>query len=108
MNLPIEQFIPSGGVLVTGLAGFVTFWFKMQNKVDNLEAKDNKQEERIEDIIKWSHDHEKDAAKAREEFTKELSKLEGANLVVSEQFKQIMSMLTEIKERISNLESRKN
>ena len=106
MNLPIEQFIPSGAGLLATIVTLIGMWFKFQNKVENLERKDNEQENKISDVIKWSHDHEKDAATAREQLSKDIFKLEGANMVVNEQFKQIMAMLQDIKERIEKLESR--
>ena len=108
MNLPIEQFIPSGAGLLATLAGLAGVWFKVQNKVDNLERKDLEQGRQIEALWKWKDDNEKDASKAREEFSKELFKLEGAHMVTTEQFKQIMQILNEIKDRLSILERNNN
>ena len=106
MNIPLEQIGLSGGTIISALAGIVAMWFKFQNKVDNLVDKDAEQGKKIEDIIKWSHEHEKEASGYRDAFNKELSKLEGASLVINEQFKQIMAMLEDIKERMGKLEEK--
>lgn len=106
MNLPIEQFIPSGAGLIGTIVGLAGMWFKFQNKVDNLERRDEEQGRQIQNIIDWSHNYEEKAAARRDDINKELAKLEGANLVVNEQFKQIVNMLQEIKERITVLEEK--
>jgi len=106
MSIPIEDFIPSGAGLLATVIGLVGMWFKFQNKVENLEREDSEQGRQLEAIWKWKDTHEKEAAQAREVFNKDISKLEGANLVTTEQFKQILHMLEEIKEKIKKLETK--
>lgn len=107
MNIPLEQIGISGGTILSGVVAITTLWFKIQNKVENLERKDIEQEHKIDGINKWTHDHEKEAATSRENFSKELFELKGAQMVVGEQFKQIMSVLQDIKERMEKLEDNK-
>ena len=106
MNLPIEQFIPSGAGLLGTIVGLIGIWFKFQNKVENLERKDDEQGKQILDVVKWSHDHEKEASTIREQLNKDIVKLEGSNLVVNEQFKRILEILEDIKERLTKLENK--
>lgn len=106
MNLPIESFIPSGAGLLGTLIGLAGIWFKVQNKVENLEKEDSEQGRQINALWMWKDGHEKEAAQNRESINRELFKLEGANMVVNEQFKQILAMLEDIKERISELEKK--
>lgn len=115
MNIPIEQFIPSGAGLIATLAGLAGMWFKFQHKVETLERdrdeyrKDSRDERtelrrQIDAFWEWKDDHDKQSSLIRERFNKDIAHLEGANLVVNEQFKQIVGMLEEIKERMSELE----
>lgn len=106
MNIPVEQFGLTGATALGGLITAVTLWNKFQNKVENLEKTDKDQQTKIDGMDKWTHEFEKEAAHAREEFNRAISRLEGAQLVVNEQFKQIMSALQDIKERIEKLESK--
>lgn len=78
----------------------------MQNKIDRLEDEKSEAKRQIEAIWDWKDEHEKNANDMREKYNRELSRLEGANLVVNEQFKQIMNILEDIKERISELEKK--
>lgn len=104
-------------VIVANTVTIVGLWFKMQNRIERLEEKkveDQRSIDRdcaemkrqIEAIWDWKDEHEKNANDIREKYNRELSRLEGANLVVNEQFKQIMNILEDIKERISELEKK--
>lgn len=81
-------------------------WFTYKNKVDNLHDRDTEQGRQIEAIWKWKEQHDKDSHQWRSEFQKEISKLEGGILVSTEQFKQILGMLEDIKERLITLEKK--
>ena len=96
MNLPIEQFIPSGSVLVTGIVGLTVAWFKFQNKVDNLEEdrkedRDRHEEDmarikevnvlqwsKIDEINKWEILHEKESTERRTTIEVKIAKIEGS------------------------------
>lgn len=64
-------------------------------------------EKSLDNVWKWKTSHEKDANDMREKYQIQLSELKGSQLVVGEQFKQIMAILTEIKMRLETLENRK-
>lgn len=103
MNLPIDKLLTSGVGIVVTVSGFIGMWFRVQNKVDNLERKDTEQDDKIKDIVRWSHSHEKEAADQREQINRNIYKIEGALLVTDQQFKQIMDTLKDMKEQINDL-----
>lgn len=105
MNIPLEDFLSSstGVIAVIGLIGTL---YKSKNDTDNLKKKDEEQDKRINDIIKWSHDHEEKAADQRERMSKDISKVEGSNLVVNTKLDQIMLGIEDIRERVSDLEKK--
>lgn len=91
-----------GGVAIIGT------WFKFQNKVENLEHEDQEQIRQITALWSWKDKHEDDHIKHREEVNREMFLLKGANISITEQLKQIILMLTEIKERLAYLEKNYN
>jgi DNA repair exonuclease SbcCD nuclease subunit len=106
MNLPIESFIPSGAGLVATIAGLVGMWFKFQSKVERLEEDKTEIKRQIEAVWKWKSDHENTATELREKFNKELAEVRASMLVTNEQFKQILAILSDIKDRIDKLEEK--
>ena len=48
IDIPIEQLGLSGGTIIASIIGLISFWFKFQNKVDNLSDKDSDQEKKIQ------------------------------------------------------------
>ena len=102
MNITVEQII-TWVAMFLGLAGV---WFRYQYKVERLNEKDEEQDRQIEAMWKWKDSHEKEAAQNREHFNKEISELRGIALVSGEQFKQIMSLLQDLKERMIKLENK--
>lgn len=102
----IEQVVSSSPGLIASIAGFIGMWFKFQNKVERLEEDKIEIRRQNDALWKWKDSHEREVSESRERVQKELSRLEGMNLVVSEQFKQIMSYLQDIKERVVQLEHR--
>lgn len=104
MNLPIEQFIPSGTTAVGGIISIVAIWFKFQNKVENLEKEDSEQARQIEALWKWKDEHTKESGNIREHLNRDIAEIRATALVVTEQFKQILEVLSEIKERLTFLE----
>lgn len=106
MSISIETILSAGVGLITTAVGMIGMWFKFQNKVDNLEKEDSEQARQLEAIWSWKDSHEKEAALNRENMNREIFKLEGANLVVNEQYKTLVNMLQDIKERIEKLERR--
>lgn len=114
MNLPIEQFIPSGAGLLATVVGGIGMWFKFQGKVERLEddktdlhnkleAAFKRIDENRNDCRRIYDEHQKEAIFNREKTNQEIAKLEAVSLVTSEQLKNILSVLTEIKEEISEL-----
>jgi hypothetical protein len=108
MNVPVETLI---GWVGTGVA-IVGHYFVFNYRLDQLEKKtdlhDNSDQEQFKGVWKWKNEHEREAQKNRDELRMGISRLEGANMVVNEQFKQIMNILTEIKNRLTQLENGKN
>lgn len=102
------------GVYAIAIAGV---WFRSQFKIERMEerfaehvAEDDKRHaelERQKDALwAWIDGHEKDSSKTRELFQKEISEIRGEQKVNIEQFKQVLGLLTEIKERLTRLENR--
>ncbi len=101
-DITVSQLI-TWGVMLFGAVGA---WFTYKNKVDNLQDKDIEQGRQIDAMWKWKESHDKESNQIRSEFQRELSRLEGSLLVNVEQFKQILGMLEDIKERLITLEKR--
>lgn len=113
----LEQLISSGAGLLFTIAGLIGVWYKFQNKVENLEearksdiekTKDERIEFRrqIEAVWKWKDEHQKEYSSLREDLQAEIAEIRGSTLVINEQFKQILEMLKEIKERLTKLETK--
>lgn len=94
------------GSMVVGLA-FVADYRINRNEREFKERLDGKDRD-IEKVWNWKNSHEKDASHMREKFQMQLSELRGAQMVTLEQFRQIISELREIKERLTELENHKN
>ena len=118
MNLPIESFIPSGSGLLVQIILLVGAWFKFQNKVERLEEDKGKDEKKLdaafkridenrEECRRIYDEHQKDAAANREKINQEIAKLDAANMVTTEQLKNILSVLTEIKHEIAEFRKEK-
>lgn len=105
--MQLEDLLPSGAGLIGTIISLVAMWSKFQHKVERLEETDKEQDRQIKAMWDWKDALEKDIYAVREKYNDRMAKIEGANLVVTEQFKQILSILSEIKERISILESHK-
>lgn len=110
MNIPIEQFIPSGAGLVAAISGLIGIWFKFQNRIDNLEkenfAEKTEYDRQINALWEWRDEHEKMAIEIREKFNREISEIRGSLLVTHEQYRQMIDILNDIKDRISVLEKK--
>lgn len=106
MSFQFEQILTAAAIIIANTVTVAGLWFKMQNRIDRLEDEKVEAKRQIEAIWDWKDEHEKNANDIREKYNRELSRLEGANLVVNEQFKQIMNILEDIKERISELEKK--
>lgn len=103
MNFTIEQIV----TWATMLVGLASVWFKNQHKTERLEEKCLEHERQIEALWKWKDIHEKDSATVREDLNGDIAEIRGGQLVGSEQFRQILSMLADIKERLTRLENGK-
>lgn len=95
--IPIEVLAGWG---VTG-AAIVGHVFVANYRIGRTEAE-------VVDFWKWKNTHEREAGNMREKYQNQLSELKGSILVTGEQFKQIMNILEDIKERITALENHKN
>jgi len=104
--MDLTQILPNGFNLLALIVSIIVIWQKMQNKVETLEAKDAEQGRQLFLLWAWKDTHEKEASENRLQLQKEMAKLEGAILVTNEQFKHIISMFEEIKERLSVLEKK--
>lgn len=98
--MTVEEMLALGGSILS-MAGVVGHFFVTKYKVE--QNRDN-----IIDIWRWKNSHEKESTNLREKYQTQLSELKGGQLVVNEQFRQIMMMLEEIKQRITELENHKN
>lgn len=104
MTIETENIIWALGSLITILGG----WFGFRYGLDRANEKITENIRQLEALWKWVNTHEKEANEMRERFNKDISRLEGANLVQTEQFKQILNLLEDIKERLNYLENREN
>lgn len=106
--IPIEVLVGWG---VTG-AMIVGHVFVANYRIEKLEKEQEKHtlldKEGFNEVWKWKNSHEKEAGNMREKYQNQLSELKGSILVTGEQFKQIMNILEDIKERITALENHKN
>jgi len=113
MEIQPAHFFTWGGTII----GLVGVWYRNQFKLERLEEKivdmrvlvdggsvENRRQ--IEAIWKWKDEHEKDSNSIRESFNKEISEIRGSMLVTNEQFKQIMTILQDIKDRVSKIEGK--
>lgn len=97
MNIPFETLIGwAGTMIVIGISYGV------------LSFRTNQNDDNIKDLWKWKDSHQKDVSETREKFQNQISELKGASLVTQEQFRQIMAMFEEIKERLLTLENQKH
>lgn len=75
----------------------------LNRKIDEHIADDGKVEAELkrnmEAVWKWKDEHERDAANMREKYQTQISEVKGAQMVVGEQFKQVLSVLNEIKDQ---------
>lgn len=101
----IEQLLPTGSVLLIWIVSLVGMWFRFQNKIERLTDDQDEFKRQIAAFWRWKDEHEKWAASQKESMMKDIARLDASHLVVNEQFKQIMAMLQEIKERIDRLEN---
>lgn len=98
--------------------GLLSIWFRFQYKVERLTERDTEQDEYIDEHIKederqheafwrWKEASEKESGITRERLFREISDIRATILVSTEQFKQILIYLEEIKVRIASLEKSK-
>lgn len=83
-----------------GVVMFIGHAFVANYRID-------KNEKELANVWKWKEMHVKESGEIRERFQTSISELKGSQMVVNEQFKQIMFMLIEIKDRLSALENHK-
>lgn len=102
MNIPLEVLIGYGGSAITVIGG----WFAVKYGLDRANEKIAEGNRQVEALWKWKDEHERDSNSIRESLNKDISRLEGSHLVQTEQFKQIMAMLEDIKERLGDLEKK--
>lgn len=83
----------------------------MNKKIDQHIADDEKVEaemkRNVEAVWRWKDEHERDAANMREKYQNQIAEIRGGQMVVSEQFRQIMNDLREIKDRLGKIEDGK-
>lgn len=65
-----------------------------------------KTETSVDQIWSWKNKHEQDTADTKEKYQAQISELKGSQLVSGEQFKQIMTLLQDLKERMIKLENK--
>jgi predicted nuclease with TOPRIM domain len=103
MTVELEVLVGYAGTVITIVAG----WFGMKYGLDRANEKILEGSRQIEALWSWKDEHEKDSNGIREHLNKDISRLEGAQMVQTEQFKQIMQILEDIKERMGELENKK-
>lgn len=102
MDLPLDHVVGYG----TCVVGIVASWFGMKYGLDRANEKIGENVRQIEAIWKWKDDHDKESNLIREKFNRDISELRASHLVATEQFKQIISILEDIKERLGELEDK--
>ena len=60
----------------------------------------------MEALWKWKDDHDKEAAGMREKFNKDISRLEGSHMVQTEQYKQILQLLEELRDEFKQFKDK--
>lgn len=102
MELPLDHIIGYGG----GILGIVAGWFGMKYGLDRANEKIGENTRQIEAVWTWKDTHDKESNIMREKFNRDISELRASHLVATEQFKQIISILEDIKERLGELEDK--
>lgn len=114
MNFELKDIVTWGGTI----GGLLGVWFRNQYKIERLEERAIEQTEaifrtdkeyirQVEALWKWKDQHERDALDTREKLNKDISELNGKNLVLTEKFTQIMTALIEIKAELIELKKSK-
>lgn len=67
--------------------------------------KNNQNARDIASLWKWKSTHEKDAVEIRERIQAQISEIKGGQLVVDEKLSQIIAILQEIKDRLTEVET---
>lgn len=106
MNFQPEQIFTAFAVIVANTITIASLWFRMQNKIERLEEDRSENKRQIIALWGWKDSHEREASDYKDSNNRELAKLGGQNLVVNEQFKQIMNSLSDIKEEFSDIRER--
>lgn len=102
MEITLPVILGYAGTIFTAIGG----WFTMKFTIERANEKIIELQRQVNAQWKSLNDHEKDSAEIRERFNKDISRLEGSQLVHTEQFKQILSILEEIKKRMDSIERR--
>ena len=94
MNIPLEVLIGYGGTAVTIIGG----WFAMKFGLEGVNEKVAESHRKMEALWKWKDEHDREANTMREKFNKDISRLEGGHMVQTEQYKQILQLLEELRD----------
>lgn len=103
MNIPLEVLIGYGGTAITVIGG----WFAMKFGLERVGEKVGEANRQIEALWKWKDEHDREAAGMREKFNKDLSRLEGSQLVQTEQYKNILQLLEKLRDEIRDIKEYK-
>lgn len=103
MTIPLEVLIGYGGTAITVIGG----WFAMKFGLERVSEKVLESNRQIEALWKWKDEHDREAAGMREKFNKDLSRLEGAQLVQTEQYKNILQLLEQLRDEIRDIKEYK-
>lgn len=103
MNIPLEVLIGYGGTAITVVGG----WFAMKFGLERVGEKVIESNRQIEALWKWKDEHDREATGMREKFNKDLSRLEGAQLVQTEQYKNILQLLEQLRDEIRDIKEYK-
>lgn len=103
MSFELSDLIPWASTVL----GIVAVWFRNQYKLERLMEKDDEQGRQIEALWKWKDNHESSSVAMREQFNREISELRGSTMVTNAELKQMVSVLIEIKDRLSRIENRR-
>lgn len=98
MNIPLEVLVGYAGSAVTVIGG----WFAVKFGLERAGEKISEANRQIEALWKWKDEHDREAAGMREKFNKDLSKLEGSQLVQTEQYKQILQLLEQLRDEFKD------
>ena len=94
MNINLEIILGYAAAAIGVLGG----WFAMKFGLDRANEKIQESTRQMEAFWKWKESHEKENSSSNETINRDIARLEGTQLVQTEQYRQIISLLKELRD----------